>query len=166
VKAGDQTAWGCTRAVRSPGLGQVRLVVSCEHESLAGRAGVLVTNRADWSAANLIALDWPRWPTATFYPDSQGPLGVNAYRLRSAEALGTQWCLVFVASSLWHLTCRPPGPDRTQGRIQTIGDACRHPGRAVLQKLWRLVPDPLSQGVKADQVFARGFAKPRGRVPG
>ena len=63
VKAGDQTSWCFTLAVRIPGLGKVRLVVSCEHESLTGRYVVLVTNRADWSAANIIALYLQRWPT-------------------------------------------------------------------------------------------------------
>ena len=55
--------------------------------------------------------------------DSKGPLGFNAYRMRSAEAIGKHWCLVFVAYSLLHLTCLPAVPDRTKGLIQTIGDA-------------------------------------------
>jgi len=41
VKAGDHTYWCFTLAVRLPGLGKVRLVVSCEHESLTGRSVVL-----------------------------------------------------------------------------------------------------------------------------
>jgi len=72
-------------------------VVRCAHESLTGRSVVRVTNRADWSAANIIALYWQRWPTETFDQDRQGPLGFNEYRLRSAEAIGTHGCLVFAA---------------------------------------------------------------------
>jgi hypothetical protein len=73
--------YGCfTLAVRIPGLDKVRIVVSFEHESLTGRAVVLVTNRVDWSAAKIISLDWQRWPTETCYQDSKGPLGFNAYR--------------------------------------------------------------------------------------
>jgi hypothetical protein len=68
VKAGDHTSWGFTLAVRLPGLGKVRLVVSCEHESLTGRYVVLVTNRADWSAAKIIALYLQRWPTGISQP--------------------------------------------------------------------------------------------------
>jgi len=165
VKAGDHTYWCFTLAVRIPGLGKVRLVVSFEHESLTGRFVVLVTNRADWSAAKIIALYLQRWPTETFYQDSKGQLGFNEYRMRSAEAIGKHWCLVFVAYSLLHLTCLPTGPDRTKGLIQTIGDACRHQGRALLQKLLLFVHDQLSQGSKADQVFAQLFAKHRGMVP-
>ena len=56
VNVGDHTYWCFTLAVRIPGLGMVRLVVSCEQESLTGRYVVLVTNRPDWSAAKIISL--------------------------------------------------------------------------------------------------------------
>ena len=164
VKAGEHTYWCFTLAVRIPGLGKVRLVVSFEHESLTGRSVVLVTNRADWSAAKIIALYLQRWPTETFYQDSKGQLGFNAYRMRSAEAIGKHWCLVFVAYSLLHLTCLPTVPDRTKSLIQTIGDACRQQGRAWLQKLLVFVHEQLSHGTTADHVFAQVFAKQRGMV--
>jgi DDE family transposase len=164
VKVREHTYWYFTLGVRIPGLGKVRLVVSFEQESLTGRSVVLVTNRVDWSAAKIISLYWQRWPTETFYQDSKGQLGFNAYRMRSAEAMGQQWCLVFVASSLLHLMCLPAVPDRTQGLIHTMGDACRQQGRAVLQRLLVIVHDRLSQGATADQVFAQLFAKQRGIV--
>ena len=63
VNAGDQTSWCFTLAVRIPGLGKVRLVVSFEHEALTGRSVVLVTNRVDWSAGKIISLYAQRWPT-------------------------------------------------------------------------------------------------------
>jgi hypothetical protein len=85
--------------------------------------------------------------------------------MRSAEAIGKHGCLVFVAYSLVHLTCLPAGPDRTQGLIHTIGDACRQQGRALLQKLLVFVHDQLSQGTTADQIFAQLFAKQQGMVP-
>jgi hypothetical protein len=91
-------------------------------------------------------------------------LGVNEYRMRSAEAFGKHWCLVFVADSLWHLTCLPAVPDRTKGLIHTSGDAGRQQGRAVLQRLLVFVHDPWSQGATADHVFAQLFAKQRGIV--
>jgi DDE superfamily endonuclease len=119
VTVREQSYWCFTLAVRIPGLGKVRLVVSFEQESLTGRYIVLVTNRADWSAAKIIGLYLHRWPTETFYQDSKGQLGFNAYRMRSAEAMGKHWCLVFVAYSLLHLTCLPARPERTRGLIQT-----------------------------------------------
>ena len=85
--------------------------------------------------------------------------------MRSAEAIGKHWCLVFVAYSLLHLTCLPAGPDRTKGLIHTIGDACRQQGRALLQRLLMFVHDQLSQGATVDHVFAQVFAKQRGLVP-
>ena len=165
VKVQEHT-YGCfTLAVRLPGLGKVRLVVSFEHESLTGRSVVLVTNRVDWNAAKIIALYLQRWPTETFYQDGKGQLGFDAYRMRSTEAIGKHWCLVFVAYSLLHLTCLPAVPDRTKGLIQTIGDACRQQGRALIQKLLLFVHDQLSHGTTADHVFAQLFVKQRGMVP-
>jgi hypothetical protein len=165
VTVSEQTYWCFTLAVRIPGLGKVRIVVSFEHKQVTGRYTVLVTNRADWSAAKIIALYLQRWPTETFYQDSKGQLGFNEYRMRSAEAIGKHWCLVFVAYSLLHLTCLPARPERTKGLIQTIGDACRQQGRALLQNLLVFVHDQLSQGGTVDQVFARLFAKQRDMVP-
>jgi hypothetical protein len=57
------TDWCVALAVRLPGLGKVRIVVSCEHESLTGRSAGLVPNRVDWSAAKIIGLYLQRWPT-------------------------------------------------------------------------------------------------------
>jgi hypothetical protein len=161
VKVCEHTYWCFTLAVRIPGLGKVRLVVSFEGEQLTGRSVVLVTNRVDWSAVKIIGLYLQRWPTETFYQDSKGHLGFNEYRMRSAEAIGKHWCLVFVAYSLVHLTCLPTVPDRTRGLIQTIGDACRQQGRALLQHLLVFVHDQLSRGATIDHVFSRLFAKQR-----
>jgi hypothetical protein len=151
---------GCvTRAVRLRGLGQGRIVVSWAQESLTGRAGVVVTNRVDWTAAQIIGLDWPRWPTATVSPDSHGPLGCTAYRLRRVEAIGTPWCRVVVASSRVPRTGLPAGPARTQGLIHTRGDAGRPQGRARRQTLRLFVYAQRSQGATADHVVAHFLAK-------
>ena len=158
------TYWCFTLRVRIPSLGKVRIVVSFEDEALTGRSVVLVTNRVDWSAAKIIGLYLQRWPTETFYQDSKGQLGFNEYRMRSTEAIGKHWCLVFVAYSLLHLTCLPAVPDRTKGLMQTIGDACRQQGRALLQKLLIFAHDQLSGGVTADHLFAQLFAKQHGMV--
>jgi hypothetical protein len=165
VTVRGHTYWCFTLGVRIPGLSQVRIVVSFEQESLTGRSVVLVTNRVDWSAAKIIGLSLQRWPPETFDQDGKGQLGFDDYRMRSAEAIGKHGCLVFVAYSLLHLTCRPAVPDRTKGLIQTMGDACRQQGGALLQKLSVFVHDQLSQGATADHVFAQLFAKQRGIVP-
>jgi hypothetical protein len=164
VTVGEPPYWCFTLGVRLPGLGKVRLVGSFEPETLTGRQVVLVTNRVDWRAAQIIRLESQRWPTDTCDQDGKGHLGFHAYRMRSAEAMGQHWCLVFVASSLLHLTCLPAVPDRTKGLIHTMGDACRQQGRALLQRLLRFVHDQLSQGARMDQVCAQVFAKQQGMV--
>ena len=136
VTVREHTYWCFTLAVRIPGLGKVRIVVSFEHESMTGRSVVLVTNRVDWSAAKIIDLYLQRWPTETFYQDSKGQLGFNEYRMRSAEAIGKHWCLVFVAYSLLHLTCLPARPDRTQSLIQTIGTPVGSRGVRCCRSCW------------------------------
>jgi len=163
VNASEQPSWGFTLTVRLPSLGKVRSVVSCEPEWLTGRPGILVTNRVDWSAAKSISLYVHRRPTATFDQDRNGPLGCNAERMRRAEAMGNQWCLVFVADALVHWPCLPVGPERTQGLIHPMGDACRQHGHARLQKLLLCVHAQFSQGATADQVFVQLCAKQRGK---
>jgi hypothetical protein len=59
----EQTSWCFTVAAHLPGLGQVRIVVHLEPESVTGRSVVLVTNRVNWTAAKIIGLYWHRWPT-------------------------------------------------------------------------------------------------------
>jgi hypothetical protein len=114
--------------------------------------------------ARQIVAVYPQWWMKTLYTDSNAHLGFNEYGMRSAEAIEKHWCLVFMASSLWHLTCLPTGPDRAKGLTQTIGDACRQQGRALPQKLLVVVHEQLSHGATADQVFAQIFATQQGIV--
>jgi len=59
---GDTTYWTFTLAVRLPGLGKVRLVVSFKSAEVTGTSAVLVTNRVDWSAQRILTLSVQRWP--------------------------------------------------------------------------------------------------------
>jgi DDE superfamily endonuclease len=68
VKVGEPTYWCFTLAVCIPGLGQVRIGVSFEHESSTGHHVVLVTNRVDWSATQSIGLYLQRWPIESSRP--------------------------------------------------------------------------------------------------
>ena len=71
------------------------------------------------------------------YQDSKGPLGFNAYRRRSAEAIGKHGCLVFVAYSLLHLTCLPTVSDRTKGLIHTpVGTPVGNRGVRGFRNCW------------------------------
>ena len=99
VTVGATTYWCFSLVVRIPTLGRVWLVISFATAALSGTYAVLVTNRREWQAHQIIASYLRRWPTETFYQDGKGHLGLDAYRMRSAEAIGKHWCLVFVAYS-------------------------------------------------------------------
>ena len=68
VTVRDKTSWAFALAVRIPGLGKVRLVVSFEKAELTGTSAVLVTNRVDWSAQRIMALSVPRGPIEISQP--------------------------------------------------------------------------------------------------
>ena len=80
VTVGDKTSWTFTLTVRLPGLGKVRLVVSFKSAELTGTAAVLVTNRTDWSAQQIITLYLQRWPIEISQPyyGSREPLSLTA----------------------------------------------------------------------------------------
>src|SRR5262245_1976833 len=71
VTVREKTYWTFTLAVRLPGLGKVRLVVSVKSAELTGTYVVLGTNRVDWDAERVIKLYLQRWPIETFYQDGK-----------------------------------------------------------------------------------------------
>ena len=159
VTVGDNTYWTFTLAVRLPGLGKVRLVISFKSAELTGTYAVLVTNRVDWSAPRIITLSLQRWPIETLYQDGKTPLGWDEYRMRNAEAIGKQWCLVFVAHSFLHLDCLPPSPTKGRLPLKTIGEACRQQAQALMQALILYAHDRLQLGQRVEDIFAYLFAK-------
>ncbi len=159
VTVGDKTYWTFTLAVRLPGLGKVRLVVSFKNAELTGTYAVLVSNRADWNAQRIITLYVQRWPIETFYQDSKGHLGLDEYRMRNAEAIQKHWCLVFVAYSLLHLDCLPSSPIKGSLPVKTIGEACRQQARALIEGLILYAHKCLELGQRAEDLFTSLFAK-------
>ena len=159
VSVGDKTYWTFTLAVRLPGLGKVRLVLSFAHAELTGTAAILVTNRVDWSAQRIIALYLQRWPIETFYQDGKTHLGLDEYRMRNAEAIGKHWCLVFVAYSLLHLDCLPPSLTQGSLPIKTIGEACRQQAQALMQAVILYAHERLQLGQRVEDIFGYLFAK-------
>jgi hypothetical protein len=91
---GDKTNWTFTLALRIPGLGKVRLIISFENAELSSTSAVLVTNRVDWTAQRVIATHLQRRRIETFYQDGKEHLGLDKYRMRDAEALQNigVWC--------------------------------------------------------------------------
>jgi hypothetical protein len=159
VTVRDKTYWTFTLAVRLVGLGKVRLVVSFAKADVTGTYAVLVTNRVDWGAQRIIALYLQRWPIETFYQDGKTHLGLDEYRMRSAEAIQKHWCLVFVAYSFLHLDCLPPLPTKGSLPIKTIGEACRQQAQALMQALILYAHEHLQLGQRVEDIFGYLFAK-------
>src|SRR6266436_6142808 len=159
VTVGDNTYWTFTLAVRLPGLGKVRLVVSFKNAELTGTYAVLVSNRVDWNAHRILTLYLRRWPIETFYQDGKGHLGLDEYRMRNAEAIQKHWCLVFVAYSFLHLDCLPPSPTKGNLPIKTIGEACRQQAQALMQAVIFYAHERLQLGQRAQDIFGYLFAK-------
>ena len=159
VTVGDKTYWTFPRAVRLPGLGKVRLVISFKNAELTGTYAVLVSNRVDWHAQRIITLYVQRWPIETFYQDGKGHLGLDEYRMRNAEAIQKHWCLVFVAYSLLHLDCLPPSLTKGSLPIKTIGEACRQQAQALIQAVILYAHERLQLGQRAQDIFGYLFAK-------
>ena len=157
-----KTTYGCfTLVVRMTTVGRVRLVISFANAERTGTAALLLSNRLDWSAQKILKTYLQRWPTETFYQDGKGHLGLDAYRMRSAEAIGKHWCLVFVAYTFLHLACLVPSLTKGTPPIKTIGDACRQQTQALIERLLLYVHERLLHGQPADVVFAHLFAKQR-----
>jgi len=165
VTVAGTTYWCFSLVVRIPKLGRVRLVISFASAERTGTAVVLVTNRREWAAQKIIATYLRRWPTETFYQDGKGHLGLDAYRMRSAEAIGKHWCLVFVAYSFLHLACLAASPTKGCIPVKTIGEACRQQAQALIEQLLLYVHARLSQGQTAADVFAHLFAKQQVLLP-
>jgi SRSO17 transposase len=159
VTVEEQTYWCFTLTVRLPSLGKVRLVISFANAEVTGTYGVLVTNRLDWSAQQIIATYVLRWPVETFYQDGKSERGLKEYRMRSAEAIGKHWCLVFVAYSFLHLACLPPSLTKGSLPVQTIGEACRQQAQALIEAVILYAHDQLQRGQQVKDVFAHLFAK-------
>jgi SRSO17 transposase len=161
VKVGNTTYWCFSVVVRIASLGRVRLVISYATAELTGSYAILISNQGAWSSQKIIATYLQRWPTETFYQDSKGHLGLDAYRMRSAEAIGKHWCLVFVAYTFLHLACLTASLSKESNPIKTIGDACRQQVQALIEKLLLLVHERLLRGQVAEDVFTQLFAKQR-----
>jgi SRSO17 transposase len=160
----DKDYWCFTFCVRIAGLGKVRLVISFENPQLTGTFAVLISNRTDWSAHQILAKYLKRWPIETFYRDGKQLLGLDAYRTRTFDAVEAHWCLVFVAYSILHLDSLPPPSTTGKGKTlttpsKTIGEVCRQQGQALIEQLILFAHDLLEQGTSAAEVFSRLFAK-------
>ncbi|MBA3875235.1 MAG: transposase [Anaerolineae bacterium] len=149
-----------TMTVRMPSIGKVRIVVSFDNPERRGNYVVLVTNRTDCSALRIIATYLLRWPIETFYQDGKQLLGLDEYRMRTAQAFQKHWSLVFVAYSLLHLDCLDASlPKMQRSPNKSIGEATRQQVQSLMQDLILTAHNALIGGQEIAHVFNRLFAK-------
>ena len=79
--------------------------------------------------------------------------------MRSAEAIGKHWCLVFVAYAFVPLDCLPSSPSKGSFPVKTIGEACRQQAQALIEALILSAHEQLQLGQQAIELFAALFAK-------
>jgi hypothetical protein len=169
VQGAQQRYWCFTWCVRVPGLGKVRLVIGFDNAQLQGTYAVLITNRTDWSAKQILSKYLQRWPIETFDRDGKQHLGLDQYRTRAFTAVEAHWCLVFVAYSILHLAYLPPSSTKGKGKstakpAQTIRQVCRQQGQALIEELILFAHHLLEEGCSATQVFSQLFAKQQKEV--
>ena len=155
----EVTYYTFTFTVRIPSIGKVRLVISFNTPELDKHFVVLVSNRLDCSAKELIATYLLRWPIETFYQDSKQLLGLDDYRMRLAEAIQKHWSLVFVAYSFLHLDCLAASLPKKSFPLQSIGEAVRQQSQSLIQSLILYAHDALLNGQPVQQLFTHLFAK-------
>ena len=149
-----------TMTVRIPSIGKVRIVISFDNPELEGNYVVLVTNRLDCNAKRILLTYLQRWPIETFYQDSKQLLGMDEYRMRTAQAFQKHWSLVFVAYSLLHLDCLSASlPKKQSLPHKSIGKAARQQAQFLIQDLILYTHDAIQSGQSAHHVFDTLFAK-------
>jgi len=157
---GERTYYTFTMTVRIPSLGKVRIVISFENPELQGNYVVLVTNRTDCNAHRILSTYLLRWPIETFYQDGKQLLGLDEYRMRTAQAFQKHWSLVFVAYSLLHLDCLSASlPKKLRSPSKSIGAATRQQAQSLIQDLILFAHNALCNGQDISQVVRFLFAK-------
>jgi SRSO17 transposase len=166
LSIGGRTYYVFTLCVHIPSIGKVRLVVSFDNPDLQGSYALLVSNRLDCTARQLITTYLQRWPIETFYQDSKQQLGLDEYRMRTAEAIKKHWCLVFVAYSFLHLECLSASlPQKCPSPQKSIGEAARQQAQALIQDLILYTHHALSNGQPIHDLISSLFSKQQPHVP-
>jgi len=166
ITIAERVYYTFTMTVRIPSIGKVRIVISFDNPELEGNYVVLVTNRLDANAKRILSTYLRRWPIETFYQDSKQLLGLDEYRMRTAQAIQKHWSLVFVAYSLLHLDCLTASlPKKQSAPNKSIGEAARQQVQFLIQDLILYAHDALQSGQSARHVFDTLFAKQQLQQP-
>jgi SRSO17 transposase len=127
VRVSGRLYYCFTRTVTMPSLqGRVRLLAVHERADRSDEARLLVTNRLDCSAHQILRRYGHRWAIERGYRAAKRVLGFSAYQLRRMSGITKHWCLVWLADSLLPL-CRAAGvPQRAARRFLRSTEALHH----------------------------------------
>lgn len=166
IQIGERIYYTFTLTLRIPSIGKVRWIVSFDNPALEGTYALLVSNRLDCTAKQIITTYLLRWPIETFYQDSKQHLGLDEYRMRTAEAIKKHWSLVFVAYSFLHLECLSASlPKKHTSPQKSIGEAARQQAQTLIQDLILYAHNALSNGLSIHDLVSSLFAKQQPPIP-
>jgi hypothetical protein len=79
--------WACSKTLDIHNVGQVGVVFSTTQEPKSGQSvnvqKVLLTNRTDWDASQIVAAYTVRWQIELFFKEMKSFLGMSSYRMRN-----------------------------------------------------------------------------------
>ena len=105
--------WAQAETLDIHNVGSVRVVFSTTHQPQAGRPAevqkILLSNRLDWGAAQVVSAYAVRWQIEQFFKELKSELGMSRYRLRSfveVEGWVQVCCIAFVYLEWYRLRRR------------------------------------------------------------
>jgi SRSO17 transposase len=130
VRVSGRIYYCFTHTVNMPSLkGRVRLLAAHERADRSDEVRLLVTNRREWSAHQVLRRYGHRWAIERGYRAAKRVLGFSAYQLRRMSGISKHWCLVWLAESLVPL-CRAAGaPQKAARRFLRSTEALHHAAR-------------------------------------
>lgn len=163
VTIGQRTYYCFPLSVRMPSLGRVRLVISFPTEAITGTCALFATRSLRMELHQVLTRYLQRWPIETFYQEGKQLLGLDAYRMRDAQAIAKHWCLVFAAYSFLHLDSLL-SPLKQRSTRKTIGEVCRQQQYALIEACFRFVQTMIEQGSTLEEAMDMLFHKQKGAL--
>lgn len=112
--------WAQAETLAVHKVGTVGVVFSTTQEPQAGRPApvqkILLTNRTEWSAAQVVAAYAVRWQIEQFFKEMKSDLGLSRYRLRDFQKVEgwVQACCIAFVYLEWYRLCRRAAAGRPE----------------------------------------------------
>jgi hypothetical protein len=112
--------WACAETLAVHNVGTVLVVFSTtqqpQEDQPAAVQKILLTNRTDWDAAQVVAAYAVRWQIEQFFKEMKSDLGMSAYRVRAFEEVEgwVQVCCVAFVYLEWYRLQRWQSSERRE----------------------------------------------------